>query len=328
MIEILKTIWEELEKRGLNKSIESFIRKGIPGIENNRCFIGIQIKTNKRALIFNIKDFSKEYKNILIKNDFLNIILSKTKYNEKNLIILLEDLFYQDIFDIFIEDILECIFENEKNENFFNILINRINKWINFFSNTKKEGLSLQKQIGLYGELYFILNFNDTKQNIFNWKGYDSYDKDFYFEDFGIEVKTTAKKKPYLINISNEKQLSLKGFKKIFLFVLIIEKSFHGNDNLNEIIKKIKNKISNDIECLKMFNNKLLKYGYLESQSTFYKNSFIKLKEYFYEVSKEFPKITENDLKKGIGNIRYSINLSDCNEYQITKEKIISIIKD
>jgi hypothetical protein len=44
-------------------------------------------------------------------------------------------------------------------------------------------------------------------------------------------------------------------------------------------------------------------------------------------VRNQFPRIEESDIRNGVGDVKYSIIVSQCNEYQISEEDVFNNLK-
>lgn len=92
--------------------------------------------------------------------------------------------------------------------------------------------------------------------------------------------------------------------------------------SIKDISENIQDLISDDIELLDLFQNKLIDYGYFPEifQENLYK--FIVDKVRVFHVSETFPKILSKDLKSQIISVKYSIDLSKCIEYEVDIKSI------
>ena len=169
---------------------------------------------------------------------------------ELNIYLLDNDL--KDIFSLFIQNILEDIAESVTENEAVTKTLNVISKWKKLFDKINFNGLSIEQQKGLIGELLFInylLDLQKSSSTILNaWTGPDFEDKDFVFGGTGIEIKLTSSKYPK-IKISND---TVKGSPTI-------------REVLPTIAEKIKGKIlvaSNVKFCLAFLDNALLNNGF------------------------------------------------------------------
>ena len=73
-----------------------------------------------------------------------------------------------------------------------------------------------------------------------------------------------------------------------------------------------------------MFNAKLFEAGYYQWHETTYNTRRYKIrKDSFYRVKDKFPRIKENELREGVGNVRYAISISSFEDYKIPENIVI-----
>ena len=78
-----------------------------------------------------------------------------------------------------------------------------------------------------------------------------------------------------------------------------------------------------------IFNAKLFEAGYTDSQSNLYKDRYYQIRfEKLYRIDEDFPRIKENELRDGVGNVTYSIVLAMCDNYLVTENQVISNIQN
>jgi hypothetical protein len=94
-----------------------------------------------------------------------------------------------------------------------------------------------------------------------------------------------------------------------------------NGESLNAKIEAIRDTLKDHIYVLNIFNNKLLEAGYFEKHIHLYDERCYKVRnENFYRISGDFPRIKEQELRNGVGDIKYSIILSQCDEYLVSEK--------
>ena len=77
---------------------------------------------------------------------------------------------------------------------------------------------------------------------------------------------------------------------------------------------------SDDKAALNIFNAKLIEAGYFDHHRHLYKERCYKIrKESIYVIDDSFPRIKESELRDGVSNTVYSINVSTCAEYMVSE---------
>ena len=298
------------------------------GSQTNAPFASRNHITGNHLYIFETSKNAKfpEFKNFKFKGLFIEIFEFK---ETKELHIYLLDNQLKDIFSLFIENIVEeiskSITENEALVETSNVVL----KWKKLFDKINFQGLSIERQKGLIGELLLFDSMLDEEYAIDalleSWTGPDFNDKDFRFGSFGIEVKLTSSKVPK-VKISSERQLDSENLTKLYLVLYVVEEVKDKGFSLNSIIEEIRTKINNNQNALKFFNERLMLVGYFDEDFEIYKRQFAFRKRNFYEVTFEFPKLITSDLPIGLFDAKYSIELSAIEQFLVSNESIVKLI--
>ncbi|PKL48587.1 MAG: hypothetical protein CVV42_08935 [Candidatus Riflebacteria bacterium HGW-Riflebacteria-2] len=194
------------------------------------------------------------------------------------------------------------------------IVVRRLLRWKDFLK-TSRLLMSESEVKGLIGEIYFLSRYLAPKFGlepaINAWMGPDGNPQDFLLNKKAIEVKCTCGSNNSTIHITSVEQLTSQENVDLWLYVLSLTPGDNSADaiTLPSIIKEISDQIS--ASAFEKFNNKLLQLGYCYSESYENMRYFI-LKDAFYKIDNEFPRITSECLKEGIGKVNYSISLEKC----------------
>jgi len=147
--------------------------------------------------------------------------------------------------------------------------------------------------------------------------------RDFQFKSWSVEVKTTHGNNHQKVHISNERQLDTANLDDLFLFHLSLESRLHSGETLNEAVDSILLILEKDFSSLSRFKNKLLEAGYFENHRIHYSETgYFVRNEVFYKVENEFPRIEEDEIRNGVGDVKYSIIISQCSEYIRTEGQV------
>ena len=320
----IKSIWESHVPTD-----EIIIKTQLEHIKPFKCFAATNHITGNHLYIFETSKNAKfpEFKNFTFKGLFIEIF----EFEEtKELHIYLLDNQLKDIFSLFIENIVEeiskSVTENEALIETSNVVL----KWKKLFDKINFQGLTLEKQKGLIGELLLFNSLLDEDYSIDkmleSWTGPDYDDKDFLFGSIGIEVKLTSSKVPK-VKISSERQLDSENLTRLYLVLYVVEEVKDKGFSLNSIIEQIRVKINNNQNALKYFNERLLLVGYFDEDFENYKRQYAFRKRNFYEVSRDFPKLVASDLPIGLFDTKYNIELSAIEQFLVSNESILELIK-
>lgn len=320
----IKSIWDNQKPDG-----SLIIKTRIDEVNQFKCFAATNHITGNHIYIMEIAQSTlvPEFKNFKFKGLRIEV-LDYSTYKEFNIFLLDNQL--KDVFSLFIEDIIDSTLvsttENEALVNTSNVVL----KWKKLFDKINFQGLTTERQKGLIGELLLFNSLLDEEYSIDalleSWTGPDFNDKDFRFGSFGIEVKLTSSKVPK-VKISSERQLDNENLTKLYLVLYVVEEVKDKGFSLNSIIEQIRTKINNNQNALKFFNERLLLVGYFDEDFENYNRQYAFRKRNFYEVINDFPRLVASDLPIGLFDTKYNIELSAIEQFLVSNESILELIK-
>lgn len=230
-----------------------------------------------------------------------------------------------DIFAYLCGNLVETIERCDTEAKAIKLVLNRLEKWKTMFSKGASDGLSITEQQGLYGELMYlhklvlrgIFSYIDTLKI---WVGADKAMRDFQGKDWAVEAKTISINNADQITINGERQLDETLLDKLYLYHLSVEVSRMNGQTLNEKVDELRSLFSDDKVALNIFNAKLMEAGYFDYHRELYRERCYKIrKESIYVIDDSFPRIKESELRDGVSNTVYSINVSTCAEYMVSE---------
>jgi len=232
-------------------------------------------------------------------------------------------------FSYMCENIIQTVLKESNIKSAVATFANTLIKWKNLFDKIRTGGLSREEQQGVYGELCmlhkFLVNTDDLYSSVNYYIGTDKALRDFQGSNWAVEVKTTATNNPQLLRINGERQLDDTMIEHLFLFHCSVETSKMSGETLPDKVRSIRNLLSSDLAALSLFNSKMFEAGYLDAQETKYLEQHYKFrKECFYSVKGNFPRICENELRSGVGNVQYGITISDCEPYIVSEMFVLN----
>lgn len=261
----------------------------------------------------------------------IELIPDPNEQEKRILIFKLTNSQHRDIFSVLCEDLIANISTETNEKQLVKTLLNRFEKWKSLFNKIASEGLSPEEQRGLFGELYFIRKFMQHNNNytaILNtWVGPASEVRDFQLGNWALEVKTTHGNNHQKIQISSERQLDTTHLERLYIYHVSLEKVQENGETLNQIVSSISNLLASDTIVINRFRSKLYEAGYFEQHLPLYDTTgyFIR-QDTFYSVEDTFPRIQEKELRSGVGDVKYSIILSQCEGYIQTEESVFQTL--
>lgn len=236
--------------------------------------------------------------------------------SKKFLLILLLNKQHKDIFSTLCEDLIFGISEVTTEQTLVEKLLERLAKWQSLFEKVGKQGLSDEAQRGLFGEVFFLRVFlnNATDKNycLKSWLGPERSIQDFQYSNWAVEVKTTHGNNHQKIHITSERQLDDSIIEKIFLYHLSLDVRIGNGESLNMVIDEVLSLLNDSTFATNLFKLKLLESGYYDTHKPLYEETGYSIRqENLYRVSGNFPRITESQIPIGVGDVKYSIVLSE-----------------
>lgn len=329
----IENIWSDLE--GDNFSYSGLLYKRYSAEVLPDIFVALKAPEKLRCIAFRIGiglPFEENQWNKLkdIKIETVSDVQDKSK---KFLLILLLNKQHKDIFSTLCEDLIFGVSNVTSEQVLVESLSERLAKWQSLFEKASKQGLSDEAQRGLYGEIYFLRfflnNTSDKNYCLKSWLGPEKSIQDFQYSNWAVEVKTTHGNNHQKIHIASERQLDDSIIENIFLYHLSLDIRSGNGESLNSLIDAVLEILKANTVASNLFRLKLLEAGYYESHKPIYsERGYTIRQENLYRVSDHFPKITENQIPIGVGDVRYSIILSESEEWRISQENLLKEIQN
>lgn len=324
----IENIWVGLESEVSNHSgllYKRYSAEVLPDV-----FIALKAPEKLRCIAFRISatfPFDETLWNKL-KDIKIETLPDERDKSKKFLLILLLNKQLKDIFSTLCEDLIFGISEVSTEQTLVEKLLERLAKWQSLFEKVGKQGLSDEAQRGLYGEIYFLRfilnNISDKIYCLKSWLGPEKSIQDFQYSNWAVEVKTTHGNNHQKIHITSERQLDDSIIEKIFLFHLSLDVREGNGESLNILIDEVSDLLNDNTMASNLFKMKLLESGYYDIHKPLYdERGYTIRQENLYRVSGNFPRITENQIPIGVGDVRYSIVLSESEEWRINHETLL-----
>lgn len=275
--------------------------------------VGLMIQGNESS-------FTEDH---LITLKGIDVILDTTSAPNK-LILLLNSRDDLEIFEVLCRDLISVLATNETDADMISKVALRLLRWKKLLQQDTINNFSLQKQMGLFGELIFlkeVLREHIGLENSIRFWGGPKFEKqDFILQSSAIEIKTYKTSSEKIIEISSKEQLYTPK-ENLYLTVYALSENPNGY-TVKDLVDDMFIDIS-DLTIRDIFLDKIEDYGYIPEIIKEPLIPFIVDQRSFYKVEKEFPRIIPSDISLGIKKIKYSIDLSTCDLYRVDKESLI-----
>lgn len=236
------------------------------------------------------------------------------------------DKSYRDLFLAVSSDILDKMLEVHDEQKAVAVLQLRIEHWKRFLEASGATGLSSSEQIGLFGELLLlrtliaIPQFSDRA--LASWQGPKRANQDFMHGGRAIEVKTSAGNEPTRVRIANERQLDSLGLSSLVLCHVRVDRRNQVGKSLPVLVDEISSMISSHL--VPSFLDSLVDAGYHDSQKHLYADiGFVERDRNYYQVRDGFPRITSSDLRIGVSEVSYIIDLSAASSLRTSESEVV-----
>lgn len=247
--------------------------------------------------------------------------------------IILEDESLSDIFAVMSADLVTATAAQNSTPRALRRCIDRLCMWQGLFERIPVEGLSVEKQRGMLGEILVLESLLLPRLNrllaIEAWKGPDPGHQDFIREGLAIEVKTSLAKRHARIQIANEKQLDERPHEVLLVALLRLDESATRGDSLPMAVERLRGLVRDDPVAAQALENRLADGGYLDVHAPLYvRNRWQCSGRRYFRVEGDFPRLTEANLPAGVGDIRYSIIADDLGDYEIAEEDVAALVEE
>lgn len=327
----IKAIWRQLEES--NYSIPGLLKLRYSDTSNCDVYLGIKYPEVHRTFIIKVPfDVGKTFK---FKYEFRGLKFDKVYDPDDSKFVLLNlvlvDNQFKDVFDTLAADLVGAILNESDCKVVLKNYTNRLIKWQSLFERFNQQGLSAEAQRGLYGELFFMrkfLNANSDFANILiSWVGPEKQVRDFQYGRWGVEVKTTSGNNHQKINISSERQLDTTNLDHLYLYHISLDGMQQSGETLNELVDTISELLSINLVAYNQFRNKLTYAGYFEMHRNFYTDiGYFVRQDIYYIVNGLFPRIEESDIRQGVGDVKYSIIVTQLNEHTVSENEVLNTL--
>lgn len=208
----------------------------------------------------------------------------------------------------------------------------RFEHWRQMLQSLADSGLSDDSRRGLFGELSMLrdhllpaLHGTDAVRS---WAGPTGAHQDFQFPHAAIEVKTSTGKEPQTLVVTSERELDDTGTGYLILAHLSLDERRGGSgESLNAIVDSVLELIS-DVAAREFLSDMLVRTGYMQQQRDLYDEPRYTIRSRkFWHVAGDFPRITEADLRPGVGDCKYRVSTVGLDQYALAAQDVVSAIQ-
>lgn len=233
-----------------------------------------------------------------------------------------------DIFTALTQDLLRTLSETNQDD-VGETFTARLREWQRMLSALAPEGLSPERQRGLLGELLVMRDLllpAVGTQAVPAWTGPDLQLQDFQFPTVAVEVKTSAGRNLWNVQITGERQLDETPTGTLLLVTLALDVRRGGSgESLPEVVDTLRDQVDNTVRD--ELELRLTRAGYLGTQAHLYQDRrYVLRRRLVHRIREGFPRIAERDLPPGVSNVSYAVDLLTASEFTVTEAELTSIL--
>jgi len=322
----LELIWREL-RNDPRAHATGVIRRRLRPESPCDLYLGVERPGDLPLLILTVPEDTIADLPHLPSSTGVETVISDGGHGRADVTLRLADPRYTDIFETLAADLVAAVDGVTGPDACAPAFINRFLSWQRFLQRAGSEGLNSWAQMGLYGELWFLKNhlleWLPAERAVTSWTGPLGANQDFQPWAVGIEIKCTGTKLPLRVQINNERQLDGTGTEGLFLCVLTLDVRDGSEGTLPQIVGELRSSLIPSPPAASGFDERLITMGYLNAHESRYADRAYALRDVrMFRVGPGFPRIIESDVRAGVGDVRYSIGVSDCRPFTVEIEDV------
>jgi Putative PD-(D/E)XK family member, (DUF4420) len=325
-------IWEELE-RVTPPGESGRVKRRIKPEANCDLFLALAKPANLRMVLMLVKASSLDGIDELptARGVEARIARPGEDGSDASLELVLTDPRSADIFTALAADIADAVAAESSEPEAVAALIGRLGRWQRFLEEAGSEGLTPERQRGLYAELWllrtYLVDAVGATSAVQAWTGPARASHDYQFGPCAFEVKGTAAKQHQVLRIVSERQLDDTGVETLFLFHLSLDAHRDTGESLPALVGDVREALHGTAGAT-VLEDGLFGAGYLDAHRHLYENPGYTVRESnFFRVAEGFPRIVETDLVPGVGDVHYSVAVAECKHFLVDADTVIEEVK-
>jgi hypothetical protein len=235
-----------------------------------------------------------------------------------------------DVFTALVADVAQATTSAGDDDSAVKLFLGRLSRWMRLLQR-EAQGLSAERQRGLYAELWFIrerlAGAVELVEAVQAWQGPSGAPHDFQTASGSIEVKSTATNQPQVVRISSERQLDETGTPALHLLHVSLDVHRDSGESLPQMVASLRAAVDGG-PAATLFDDRLLDVGYIDIHAPHYAHTGYTLREVnFFELADGFPRITEQSLPPGIGGVSYTLSIAACLPFRVDDAAVLESLK-
>jgi hypothetical protein len=255
-------------------------------------------------------------------------LLGHSRSGRVRLTLSLADRAYASVFAILCDDAAETLVSHSDERAAVRAVVDRLHVWQAFMARHGAGGLSQAAVIGLMGELAVLRDHLAPIVGIATavaaWAGPRGEPNDFALECGFLEVKATMQQAPDRIAVANADQLD-PGRGRILLAHRRFREASAG-ETLPDMVEALRSALAAEAPAaLAGLEAALFAAGYVDAHRELYDLRLEPAGLELFETGPDFPHVARLDLRAGVADCRYSIDLAACRSWTVPLAELGSL---
>jgi hypothetical protein len=204
---------------------------------------------------------------------------------------------------------------------------NVLAKWRRFWSGVNSGVLSLEQQLGLFGEIWFLSRWLcpsvGVSKAVQMWRGPSGSRNDFEVQAMGIEVKTTCRIDSLHVIHGLDQLLEPPGG-TLFLYSLKVRDEASGTESLSQVVDEMRALLTDDYQTLMQFESSIYAAGYDDRLATEYAKLVLRVcEEGLYRVVDGFPRLVPSSViggvPAGVSAVNYELGMDAASAWLLAR---------
>lgn len=334
----IEELWPQLEaarkreaSRVSKNSTAGWVLRGAQPVAQCHLLAGIELASGRRGLLLELPDSAVPVRKLWTRCRGLDWLVAPLSNGAALFGVRLKESRQGDLFDVLANDLARRVAAAEAGPaTQVAALLGGVARWQKFLT-AGMEGLSDESQRGLWGELNFlrdpILPTFGAAISVAAWQGNRAAHQDFLFALGAVEIKTTAGKAPHVVRIASERQLDERNLPALYLRHFALSVREGAGETLPAMVGSLRAILAPEEAVAEQFEDALLAAGYLDAHAWRYEpRGYAVRGTNDFTVRGSFPRLKENDLPRGVGDVRYALSLDACRKFLLLPGVMLSAL--
>jgi hypothetical protein len=330
----LEEIWQEIAREAAGQSRHGILQRRIRPDARCDLFIAVERPSGRRVFLIRVQEAAARRleKPPRMRGCEISVTrLPDDPADKLSVCVFLNEARFTDVFTSLSEDLARHLEPVQSDDEIVSALVGRLQRWQKFLQR-RPEGLGEDAQRGLFGELwfmrYYLIDGVGTLEAVRAWRGPEMAIHDYQLRNLSVEVKTTIAKQHTKFLVSSERQLDSLRVVQLIVFHVAVEAVRPGTPTLPGLVRDVRSALSQNAEARDLFEDLLLDAGYLDRHEQLYEDvAYAVRSHHAFHVRDGFPRLTETALPPGVGDLSYSVVISNCVPFTVEDEELRNLLQ-